>query len=131
MPQAANLTVKNAALVDKTFTLLSPAPGYGAQGAEWVLKEGATSVAYPLVTLSASKTPNRSKKAAVKIRVPAVYTSVATGLPVVSSNIEFNGTCSVPDDFPDSQKDDAVAYITGVISTSLIKACLRDGLPAT
>lgn len=131
MPQAANLTVKNAALVDKTFTLLAPAPGYGAQGAEWALKEGATSVAYPLATLSASKTPNRSRKATIKIRVPAVYTSVATGLPVVSSNFEFNGTCSVPDDFPDSQKDDAVAFVTGVISSALFKACMRDGLPAT
>lgn len=131
MPQAANLTVKNAALVDKTFTLLTPAPGYGVQGAEWALKEGATSVAYPRFTLSASKTPNRSRKVAIKVRVPAVYTSVATGLPVVASNIEFNGTFSVPDDFPEVQKDDAVAYATGVISTALVKSCLRDGLPAT
>ena len=130
MPAATNLVVKNASGVDKTFTLLTPAPGYGAP-AEWALKEGATSVAYPSFTLSATKTGNRSRKVPIKVRVPAVYNSVATGLPVVSSNFEFNGSVSVPDDFPDAQKDDAVAFASGLISTALVKACFRDGLPAT
>lgn len=130
MPQAANLTVKNAANVDKTFTLLSPAPGYGAP-AEWALREGATSVVYPSFSLAASKTQNRSRKVAVKVRVPAVYVSVATGLPVVSSSMEFNGTLSVPDDFPDAQKDDGIAYTTNILTTVLVKSCMRDGLPAT
>lgn len=130
MPSATNLVVKNAALADKTFTLLTPAPGYGSP-AEWALREGATSVVYPFFTLAAHKTSNRSRKVAVKTRVPAVYTSITTGLPVVSSNLEFNGTLSVPDDFPDSQKDDAIAYVVNVLTTTLVKSCLRDGLPAT
>lgn len=130
MPSAANLTVNNASAVSKTFTLLTPAPGYGT-AAEWALREGATSVVYPTFTLAAHKTSNRSRKVAVKTRIPAVYTSVATGLPVVSSNFEFNGTISVPDDFPDSQKDDAVAFAVNVLNTALVKSCLRDGLPAT
>lgn len=130
MPQAANLVVKNAASVDKTFTLLTPAPGYGSP-AEWALKEGATSTAYPVITLAASKTQNRSRKVAIKVRVPAVYVSVATGLPIVSSTLEFNSTVSVPNDFPEIQKDDAVAYITNTLATALVKACMRDGLPAS
>ena len=130
MPQATNLTIKNAAGVDKTFTLLTPASGYGGL-AEWALKEGATSVVYPTLSLAAHKTKNRSRKVAVKSRKPAAYTSVATGLPVVSSALEVNVTVSVPDDFPDDQKDDAVAYATNALRTALILACLRDGLPAT
>lgn len=129
MPQAINLVVKNAASVDKTFTLLSPAAGYGTP-AEWALREGATAVSYPTFTLVAVRTSNKSRKVSVKVRVPAVYTSVTTGLPVVSSYLEFNGTISVPDDFPDNQKDDGIAYITNILSTALVKACLRDGLPA-
>lgn len=130
MPQATNLTVKNAAGVDKTFTLLTPAPGYGSP-AEWALREGATSVVYPIFTLAASRTQNKMRRVSTRIRVPAVYTSVDTGLPVVSSFFEVNATIAVPDTFPDAQKDDAVAFATNVLTTTLVKACLRDGLPAT
>lgn len=130
MPQATNLTVKDALGVDKTFTLLTPAPGYGFP-AEWALKQGATFVVYPTATLAAHKTPNRSRKCVVKIRVPATYVSVSTGLPVVSSNMEFNVSVSVPDDFPDDQKDDAVAYATNIMATGLFRSCFRDGLPST
>lgn len=130
MPAAGNLVVKNAAGTDKTFTLLSPAPGYGAF-AEWALREGATSVQFPSFGLSATRTTNKSRKTTLKIRKPATYVSVTTGLPVVSSVIEANIQVSVPDDFPDDQKDDAIAYVTGLLSTALVKSCMRDGLPAT
>ena len=130
MPQATDLTIKNANDVDKTFTLLTPASGY-ASLAEWALKEGATSVVYPTLSLAAHKTKNRSRKVAIKSRKPATYTSVATGLPVVASVFEVNVTASVPDDFPDDQKDDAVAYATNALRTALIMACMRDGLPGT
>lgn len=129
MPQAINIVVKNAAGVDKTFTLLSPAPGYGSP-AEWALREGATSVAYATATLSAVRTTNKSRKVAVKIRKPATYISVATGLPVVSTALEFNGTYTVPDDFPDDQKDDGLAYVANLIGSTMFKSCFRDGLPA-
>lgn len=130
MPQATNLIVKDKAGVNKTFTLLTPAAGYGSP-AEWALKEGATAAVWPTATLSAHKTGNRSRRVPVKVRIPASYTSVTTGLPVVSSSMEFNGSVSVPDDFPDDQKDNGVAYIAGVINTALVMACFRDGLPAT
>lgn len=130
MPQAANIVVKNATNVDKTFTLLAPAAGFGSV-AEWALKEGATAVVWPSFTLSAHKTSQNSRRVPFKVRVPATYVSVATGLPVVSSYMELNGTITVPDSFPDDQKDDAVAYMTGLVNSSLVKSCLRDALPAT
>lgn len=130
MPQAANLTIKNSAGSDKTFTLLTPAPGYGVP-AEWALREGATSVAYPTITLAAVKGSNRARKVTYRVKIPATYVSVATGLPVVAASIEMNGSVVVPDDFPDDQKDDAIAYATNFMVDALPKACFRDGLPAT
>lgn len=130
MPQATNLVIKNALDVDKTFTLLTPASGYGSV-AEWALKEGATSVVWPTLSLSANKTRNRSRKVQVNSQTPAIYTSVATGLPVVSSRMSLFLTATVPDDFPDDQKDDAIAYAVNAFRTELVKQCLRDGLPST
>lgn len=130
MPQATNLVIKNALDVDKTFTLLTPASGYGSV-AEWALKEGATSVVWPTLSLSANKTRNRSRKVQVNSQTPAIYTSVATGLPVVSSRMSLFLTATVPDDFPDDQKDDAIAYAVNAFRAELVKQCLRDGLPST
>lgn len=132
MPQAIDLVVKNGAAtpVDKTFTLLSPAPGYG-QPAEWALKEGESSVLFPTFTASAAKTTNASRNLKVKVRVPASYTDTATGLKVKLSAFEFNGTATVPDDFPENLKPDAVAYTCNLLATALVKAMMKDGYPAT
>ena len=43
----------------------------------------------------------------------------------------MNGSVVIPDDFPDNQKDDAIAYATNFMVNALPKACFRDGLPAT
>lgn len=130
MPAATDLVVKNAAGTDKTFTLLYPSAGLGSV-AEWALKEGATATVYPTFQLSARKTGNRSKRVPLGVRVPASYTSVTTGLPVVSSTFEFHGVAVVPDDFPDNQKDDAVAYVKNLVGHALVVACMRNGVPAT
>lgn len=131
MPQALNLTVKDAANADKTFTLLAPAPGYGVP-AEWALKEGATPVAYPRFTLAAANLPpQRLRKCKIRLRVPATYNDVSTGLPVVSSYMEFNATIDVPDNFPDAQRDNATAYFKNLVAHAIVNSCYRDGLPAT
>lgn len=130
MPAAINLVVKNNALVDKTFTLNSPASGDGGV-AEWVLKEGLISSVFPRLTASAVKTQNASRKVSIRFRLPSSFTDTNTNLPKVGAAFEFNGTASVPDDFPESLKDDAVAYTANIIAHALIKSMVRDGLPAT
>lgn len=130
MPQATNLVLKNAANADKTFTLLAPAAGYMSV-AEWALREGTTSTVYPRLTLQAVRTSNKSRKVALRVLVPAAYTSVSTGLPVVSSTLAFHGSITVPDDFPEAQKDDFVAYVAAFLNAPLVRSCYRDGLPAT
>lgn len=132
MPQAANIVVKNGASspVDKTFELISPAAGDGGIG-RWYLKEGAILGAFPLLTVSSTPTSNRSRVVKLKIRVPSSYTEAATGNTIVGPAVEGNLTVSVPDDYPESNKNDAVAYISNLIGHQLIKSALRDAVPLT
>lgn len=134
MPQATNLVVKNGAStpVDKTFILLSPSAGYGGV-AEWVLKEGSTVSAFPRFTAVArpSKGSRPGQNLQTKFRMPASYTDPATGAAMVTANAEFHATVVMPDAFPESARDDFVAYATNLIITALLKAMMRDGLPAT
>jgi hypothetical protein len=129
MPSAINLTIKNAAAVDKTFTLNTPAAGDNGV-AEWVLKEGLVSSVFPKLTAVARRTGNSSRKASFKFRYPSSYTDANTGLPKVGAGFEANIEVSVPDEFPEALKDDAVAYVVNVVANSVIKSMMRDGLPA-
>lgn len=135
MPQAINLVIKNGANADKTFELISPSAGYDSV-AEWALKEGAVASVFPRITASArnsKKSPGRtqSKTVQVKIRVPSSFTDAATGNTILGSAYEFNGTVSIPADFPENKKADAVAYLTGAVNTALMKQMFTDGSPAT
>lgn len=129
MPQASNLIIKNAANVDKTFELLSPAAGDGGI-AEWALKEGQISTVFPRITLSAGKT-GKGRNAKLKVKTPSSFQDAVTGLTNVASAAEFNATYSVPSDFPESKKDDFIAFVTGAVNSALMKACGRDALSAT
>lgn len=130
MPQATDLIVKNGAAVDKTFTLLNPAAGLNSP-AEWALKEGTISSVFPRFSALARTTNNTSRQVQLKLRIPSSYTDTVTGLTQVASAFEFNGTVSVPNDFPENRKADAVAYFSNILATTLVKAMVQDGAPAT
>lgn len=132
MPQAIDLTVKNGATppVDKNFTLLAPAAGNGGI-AEWALKEGSISKVFPRFTAVASPTGNDSRGLKMKLRIPASYQDTVTGLTVVDSQFEINISVAVPNSFPEDKKADAVAFFSNIMSHSLIRAMIRDGLSAT
>lgn len=130
MPAAANLTIKNASLVDKTFTLMTPAAGDGSS-ALWALREGTISSVFPTIEESSRRNQNRNaRKAQITIKIPSSFTTAATGLTAVGSAMVFNVTSTVPDDFPEALKDDAVAFLLNGIQGAILKACLRDGLSA-
>lgn len=130
MPQAIDLVLKNAAATNKTFSLYSPAAGYGGV-AEWRLKEGTIASVFPVVTAQARKTGNRSARTQVKLKIPASYTDTVTGLTKVASAFEFDGYATMPDDFPEALKNDCVAFVADLVSNALVKAMFRDGQPAT
>lgn len=135
MPAATDLVVKDGAGVDKTFSLLSPAAGYGTP-AEWALKEGVISSVFPRLTVLArasQRAPSQGsgRHLSIKLRVPSSYTDTVTGRTLVASAWEFNGTVAVPSDYPENLKNDAVAFTTNALKTALIEALMRDALPAT
>lgn len=130
MPQAQNIVVKNAANADKTFTLISPAAGYGSL-AEWKLKAGAIVGAFPSLTLLARKTSNRSQVAQVKFNMPYSYVDTTTSRTHIGVSAQMNATFSMPDDFPEAERDDFAAYCGNIVKNAIITASLRDGHPAT
>lgn len=132
MPQMADLTVNNGATppVAKTFAVVTPAAGDGGI-AEWALKEGVISSVFPVLTASATKTSNGSRKLQIKFRLPSSYTDSVTGLTNVGSAAEMNCTFSVPNTLPEALKNDYVAFATGLLSSNLLKSMIRDAYPAT
>lgn len=130
MPQATDLVIKNAAGVDKTFKLITPAAGDGGV-AEWALKEGTISSVFPRLTASAVRSKNRARKLRTKTTLPASWTDAVTGLTNVGSRAEFNAEVTIPDDLPEVLKDDFVAFATNFFKTALVQAMIRDALPAT
>lgn len=132
MPQATNITVKNGAStpVDKTFILVTPAAGDGGIAA-WALKEGPISSVFPTITVSAHRTTNKSRKLALKFRLPSSYNDAVTGLTLVGSAAEVNISVSMPDTFPEALKNDFAAFAANIVGNPLIKELIHDAYPAT
>lgn len=130
MPQATNLTIKNAANEDKIFTLLTPASGDGSV-ARWALKEGTVSSVFPTITISAATTSRDSRSAHVKIHVPSFFMDGFTGKVSVDVGAEVNVKVAMPNSFPEANKPDFVAYVINALQTALVKEVIKDALPAT
>lgn len=130
MPQAIDLIIKNAANVDKTFALLTPASGDGGV-ARWALKEGTISSVFPTITASAVATQRDARSAHIKIHVPSSYTDSVTGKTNVDTGAEVNIKVAMPNTFPEANKPDFVAYVANAVQTALVKAIIKDALPAT
>lgn len=129
MTQATDITVKNGADEDKTFTLITPAAGDGGV-AQWALKEGVISSVFPVLTTSATTRPN-GRRLKVKFFIPSSYTDSVTGLTLVNNRAEANLDVAVPADFPEAHKDNFVALLTNLLSSPLVKSQIRDAIPAT
>lgn len=137
MPQATDLTLKNGAStpVDKLFKLISPAAGFGAL-AEWALKEGSISAVFPRITAMVREAQKKAGRSSSKIsqhriRVPSSYLDTVTGQTMVNSAFEANITITVPDDYPEASKADAVAFTKNYVNHALFADMVKDGAPAS
>lgn len=133
MPQAIDLILNNGAItpVAKTFALLTPASGDNSS-ALWALKEGTISKVFPTIEVSTRRNASgNARKCMLTMKVPSSYTEAATGLTAVGSAAVINVTATVPADFPEALKNDFIAFFSNAAGNSLIKACLRDALPAS
>lgn len=129
MPQAQNLVIQDAASVEKTFELISPAAGDGGI-AEWALKEGAISSVFPRITASAHKT-TRGRVLTEKFRFPSSFSDTITNLTNVGPSAEINVKVSMPADYPEAMKDNVVAFTSNAMQHALLKAMMRDAVSAT
>lgn len=132
MPQATDITINNGATtpVAKTFNLIAPAAGDGGV-AQWALREGPISSVFPTITVSASRTSNKSRKLTGKLLVPSSYQDAVTGLTNVGTQALFTFSMSVPDTFPEALKGDMVAFASNLMNTPLVKTALRDAYSLT
>lgn len=132
MPQAIDLTINNGAgtPVAKTFTLYTQAAGDNSL-ATWKLKEGPTASVFPVVTALTRPTGNQARKLQLKFRMPSYYTDSGSGLTTMGPAFEFDGSFTMPDNFPEVSKNDAVAFTSNLLAHALIKAMMRDAIPAT
>ena len=130
MPQATDITVKNSANVDKTFTLINPSAGDDAI-ALWLLKEGLIPGAFPRLTTSARGQGDGSRRFQAKLSIPTVYTDVATGRVTTLPGAEMNFSTRLSAEFPQANKADFVAYTSNIIALALMKAAYGDGYPMT
>lgn len=133
MPQATDIVVNDglATPVARTFALITPAGGDGSP-ALWQFKSGANSSVFPSIQLSAR--PNASKtgrKVDYTIKVPSAVVNSTTGTTTAGPAMVANVTVTVPNDFPEAGKNDAVAFISNVALHALIRQCIRDGVSAT
>jgi len=129
MAKAVDLVLKNAAAVNKTFALINPASG--STPALWWLKEGANSALFP--SIEASARPNAGKtarKAQLTLKLPSSYVQPVTGLAIPGPATLINITVTSPITFPESQKDDFVAYAASLVNDALIKQLIRDAVAA-
>lgn len=126
MPAAqATLVLNNHANVAKTFTLASPAAGYGSI-AEYVLREGAVAAVFPRITFQANR--NRtSNQGHMKLSVPSSITDPVTGLVRVTDKFEIYIKAVAPDNYPEDQKDHVVAFAVNALQLAMTKAFLRNG----
>lgn len=133
MPQAANIVVKNGAAIpeDKTFELITPAPGYG-NWARWALKEGPIAAVFPtLGAKSVQLSGGKVNKLTLEFQLPSSFNDTVTGLTNVGSFFAATLNVTVPNTLPESLKADSVAYLTNLVSSELVKALIRDAAPAT
>lgn len=127
MPQAQNLTINNAAAVAKTFTLYAPAPG-DTGNAVWKLKEGADARYFPTLTIG-TKVSSQARKLTLRFRVPRDPLSGDNGGPAASCFAAVDVT--VPDQFPESMRNDWVAFLANILNNADVKAAVRDAVPLT
>lgn len=140
---ATDLSLKDAAGTARTFTLLTPASGYG-QIAEWAYKVGPIATVFPRLTAMARNVVNsqrarasggrqvaHEKNVSIKLVVPSSYMDTVTGLTNVGSAMEFTSTVRIPADFPEDRKPDAVAFYKEAVGHALIQAMFKDGTPAS
>lgn len=131
MPQATDLSLKNAAGVAKTFALAAPAAG--TQPGVWFLREGGSQAGFPSLENSArrSGTTGNNRRVQLSLVVPVMGVNPSTGNPTRISAMTIKVDAVVPELVPDATRDDAIAYIGSALADTLVKSSIKTGYALT
>lgn len=130
MPQAQNITVKNATNVDKLFTLVTPAAG-DASAAVWQHKDGNFPAVYPTLTMITRRAKNGTRTATMRYQMPSSVLDPVNGLPVVTGSPLVKVEVVIPKNYNESLRDDNITLALNIAASSLMKSALRDAFPLT
>lgn len=129
MPQAIDVTVKNAANMDVVFKVVTPSGGDNTPAIWELTAAGTSSLSRPRAEMMARPNADKSaRKVLTSLTVPYVVTDGVTGLQKVAANVVFrNGEMVAPRAVPDTLIADAVAYWAGLMSSTLWKSSFQSG----
>lgn len=129
MPQATNITVKNAANADVVFNVVTPSGGDNTPAIWELTAAGTSSLSRPRAEMLSRPNADKSARKVIStLAVPYVVTDSVTGLQKVAANVVFrNGEMTAPRAVPDTLIADAVAYWAGLVSSTLWKDSLKSG----
>lgn len=125
MPQASNIVLKNAAGIDKTFTLATPASANSP--AVWFLQEGANKGVYPKLECSSARAGSGdARKVKWTLTVPEAVTD-ANGVTRPSVKEFFNTDATTPTLASAGVIADAVAFQESLMQSALFKESVSTG----
>lgn len=129
MPQAIDVTVKNAANADVVFKVVTPSGGDNTPAIWELTAAGTSSLSRPRAEMMTRPNADKSaRKVLTSLTVPYVVTDGVTGLQKVAANVVFrNGEMVAPRAVPDTLIADAVAYWAGLMSSTLWKSSFQSG----
>lgn len=124
MPQASNITVKNAALAD---VLLSNVTGAsGNLPAVWLGKTLGVSPSTQLkLQMSASQPSTKVRRTRITLAIP--YWATVNGVATVIATEFFEISRTTHDDIPVANRVDNSAYAGNIMLNALIKAAAEEG----
>ena len=134
MPAAANITVKASdGTTDVVFTLKAPSGGDGTK-ATWYADAlgGGLNANKPKFQCWSQSNGNRTaRRFDAYFTFPYYVTNTDTSTTSVLANIPMNFTVTLPMSIPDTDVANAVAYLTNLLSSTLIKDSMKAGFSPT
>lgn len=129
MPQMTDVVISDSVPTARTYQMVSPG-SFGVRS-DWVYKNGVVSTVFPRISALATRVDNQAQKLLLKFSMPSSYVDAATGLTKAGTTAWVEVRVTMPDAFPEALRNDFQAFTANMVNHTLIKAMIRDALPAT
>jgi len=132
MPTLADITVKNAAAANVTFTAISASAG-DKSPARWRLETAGIPLGLRanLEIASQDNGPKTARRVVVSGNFPFTYTDTTTSQKVLLARMPFRTEFTLPSNLDPAQLADASVIATNVLASALVQAVLASGYAPT